>query len=195
MNKQPEVTAKTRERFMEAFWELYKDSPVEKIRIDALARKAGYNRTTFYEYFEDIYDLLHQAEDELIGAFKATMQSLLANSSGDIGHLDRTAVIKGLLALFDAYGDRIMALTGESGDTSFQFRLEEQAKPLMNAMLGADAGVYTGYLVSYVYNAIVGTIRQWYISGKSISEEDLISLLFSIMSQGAFQAAKNLSCR
>lgn len=57
MNKQPEITHATREAFIEAFVILYKQKPMEKITVKELAALAGYNRTTFYHYFDDIYAL------------------------------------------------------------------------------------------------------------------------------------------
>ncbi|MCD7750028.1 MAG: TetR/AcrR family transcriptional regulator [Oscillospiraceae bacterium] len=63
MKKQPEVTERTRQRFLEAFWSLVREKPVAKISVSELTKRAGYNRSTFYEYFLDT--------DELFGAARA----------------------------------------------------------------------------------------------------------------------------
>ena len=58
MKKQPEKTAKTKQIFVDVFCKLYTQKPFEKILVQEITNKAGYNRSTFYEYFSDMYDLL-----------------------------------------------------------------------------------------------------------------------------------------
>ena len=66
MKKQPELTAQTKENLMEAFWQIYCEKRIEKITVKEITMKAGYNRSTFYEYFTDVYDVLEQIENSLI---------------------------------------------------------------------------------------------------------------------------------
>ena len=73
MKKQPEITAQTRERLIEAFWSLYREKKIEQITIKQITDLAGYHRSTFYEYFVDIYDVLNQLEDDLLGYFKTNV--------------------------------------------------------------------------------------------------------------------------
>ncbi|MCD8295269.1 MAG: TetR/AcrR family transcriptional regulator [Clostridia bacterium] len=186
MNKQPEVTARTRKMFMDAFWKIFRNTPVEKIRIDALAKEAGYNRTTFYEYFEDIYDLLRQAEEELLSEYRDEMFSMFPEGMNSIG---KTDIVKALVSLFDTFGDRILILTGKTGDSSFSSRLEKQAMPLMRGILGADAGEYTNYIVTFVYNAVTGVLRYWYENGRQIPEESILKLLYGMLSDGVLNTA------
>ena len=55
-----------KEDFIIAFWELYQKKRIEKISIRELCEVAGYNRSTFYTYFKDIFDLLDKFVEELI---------------------------------------------------------------------------------------------------------------------------------
>ncbi len=55
-----------RENFFDVFCQFYQTRPIEKISVSELCKKTGYNRSTFYKNFEDIYDLLNQLEDQLI---------------------------------------------------------------------------------------------------------------------------------
>lgn len=51
--------------FLTAFWKLYEKKELEKISIRELCQTAGYNRTTFYVYYDDIYDLLDKAIESI----------------------------------------------------------------------------------------------------------------------------------
>lgn len=64
MKKQPQITEKTRQVFIEVFCELYSQKPIEKISVQEIAKISGYNRSTFYQYFTDLYDLLDSVEND-----------------------------------------------------------------------------------------------------------------------------------
>ena len=66
MNKRPELTEQTKRNLRTAFWSLYAQKPLEKISVREITALAGYNRGTFYLYYQDVYDLLNQIEDELL---------------------------------------------------------------------------------------------------------------------------------
>ena len=66
MKKQPERTAATRSAFVDAFICISESRPIEKITIREIADKAGYNRTSFYQYFEDTFHLLSYMEDYIV---------------------------------------------------------------------------------------------------------------------------------
>lgn len=65
MNKQPEITDATRNAFIQVFCKYYAIRPIEKITVKEITQDAGYSRTTFYNYFNDPYDLLNYIESEL----------------------------------------------------------------------------------------------------------------------------------
>ena len=66
MRKSSRTTDATRSRFIQAFCKLYKEKPISKITVKEITDLAGYNRSTFYEYFDDVYALLEYMEDEMI---------------------------------------------------------------------------------------------------------------------------------
>ncbi len=57
---------RTRMNIRNAFIELRARKPIEKITVKELAEAAFINKATFYQHYEDIYDLSESMEDELI---------------------------------------------------------------------------------------------------------------------------------
>ncbi|MFI3250021.1 MAG: TetR/AcrR family transcriptional regulator [Eubacteriales bacterium] len=55
----------TQGRILEAFWNLYETTEFHKISVTGVCKAAGINRSTFYEYFVDIYQLLDTAENSI----------------------------------------------------------------------------------------------------------------------------------
>ncbi|MCD8146208.1 MAG: TetR/AcrR family transcriptional regulator [Clostridiales bacterium] len=74
MKKQPEITDATRESFVNAFFELAKTKSINRITIREITTLAGYNRTTFYRYFEDVYALVEYAEDKFLQLIRKTSE-------------------------------------------------------------------------------------------------------------------------
>ena len=57
---------RTKRSIVNAFIQLRAKKPLEKITVKELAEVAYINKATFYTYYQDIYDLSEQLEDECI---------------------------------------------------------------------------------------------------------------------------------
>ena len=107
MKKQPEITDKTRQAFINVFCDLYSQKPIEKISIQEIANKSGYNRSTFYQYFTDIYELLDYVEESILKSIKEEMASRelsTHNFQDALQCLENTEEISVLKALLGDYG-------------------------------------------------------------------------------------------
>lgn len=62
MKKQP----KSQRAITHAFIELRKKTPLEKMTVTGLCKYAEINKSTFYVYYKDIYDLSDKMEDEVV---------------------------------------------------------------------------------------------------------------------------------
>ncbi|MGT2833481.1 TetR/AcrR family transcriptional regulator [Streptococcus halotolerans] len=67
---------KTKKAIKDAFVRLRQDKPIEKIYVENLCREALINKSTFYRYYTDIYDLVAQLQEE---ALEPIRQFLLEN--------------------------------------------------------------------------------------------------------------------
>ena len=64
---------RTRKCIKDAFIELRKTKPIEKITVKELAALASINKATFYSHYTDIYDLSEQMEEETIQSILETI--------------------------------------------------------------------------------------------------------------------------
>ena len=99
MKKQPEVTAKTKKAFTDAFCELYSQKPIEKISVQEITNMAGYNRSSFYQHFRDVYDLLDYLEKDVLDSMRQRQ-------------MDKGSIQK-MLSAFDEKGFYLNALFGD----------------------------------------------------------------------------------
>ena len=180
MNKQPEVTAQTRQNLMDAFWEIYTVKRIEKITVKEITAKSGYNRGTFYEYFTDVYHLLDEIENSLI----PTVDELPAysTSSGDnLGlPLDK------FLQLYEKHSKYYSVLLGEKGDPAFASKLKNQIKTSLTVFFGEKTLNIqeVDYTLEYVLSAMVGIMSYWFNQNQSIPKEQLMQIIQNISAKG-----------
>ncbi|MGN1343417.1 MAG: TetR/AcrR family transcriptional regulator [Traorella sp.] len=56
----------TKKRIAQAFWQLYETQDIKKITIQDITDACHLYRTTFYNYFLDIYDILEQIQTNIL---------------------------------------------------------------------------------------------------------------------------------
>ncbi|HIX17938.1 MAG TPA: TetR/AcrR family transcriptional regulator [Candidatus Gemmiger faecavium] len=62
---------KTQKSITDAFFRLRAHKPLEKLTVRELCREAPVNRSTFYAYYKDVYDLSEHLENELVRSIVA----------------------------------------------------------------------------------------------------------------------------
>ena len=168
MNKQPVRTAKTREAFIDAFWDTMRKEGMQGVSVSKIVKKTGYNRCTFYAYFTDIYDLIEQAEQMILDTIKEDIYSISAYdfflNSDEVTDRTVNALLK--------YGDKFFLLLGSGGDLQFMKKLQESAKDFVYRLLGNtdDLDILKDYIAAYSTSAFSGILSHWYETG---AKEDL----------------------
>ena len=66
-------TGTTKQAFVDALCQLACKRPIAKVTVKEIADKAGYNRSTFYQYFQDVYDLLDYLASLAVQRIKANV--------------------------------------------------------------------------------------------------------------------------
>ena len=66
---------KTKKRIVDAFVALYEEKDIAQITVRMICEKAGINRSTFYTYYTDVYDLRTQQQTEIINEVYETILS------------------------------------------------------------------------------------------------------------------------
>lgn len=169
MNKQPEVTQQTRKNIITAFCRLYEEKPVEKITVKDVIALAGYNRSTFYEYFADIYAVLNYIEEDVIEYIKAGLNNETKSQTD-------------LLTLFAAKEEYLKVLLGTFGYVRFQDRLKTEF--VKNTEVTESKNNLQSYLLEFHMTVSLSMYRLWLKQGKDISLDELSSLIHTLYRSG-----------
>lgn len=118
----------TQSDFIAAFWILYTAKKIEKISIRELCELAGYNRTTFYAHFKDIYDLLDKAVNRMLEPSRNAIIKFGNFSSA----LKTDAVMQLFFRLFQMNDKYIEALLWQRHQYVLEDKIKTAILPLLN---------------------------------------------------------------
>ena len=175
MKKQPERTAATRSAFVDAFISISESKPIEKITIQEIADKAGYNRTTFYQYFEDTFHLLSYMEDYIISC----IQESIVTRIGKI-----PAEEKFVQLFIDMYRENNKYLKVLFNSVNYH-RFEQKLKRILTPAFEQRIcltfdNVKAEYIIDFYLSGMISIIAKWIIS-EDMSVEAFAQLVRSIV--------------
>lgn len=177
MRKKPEQTEMTRSSFQNAFWILYEKRSIEKITVKDICNLAGYNRSTFYQYYKDVYDLLHKAEDGFLADIGKSVVMIVEQAQ----NWDLSSMFQAVFGLLEQYNRYISVLFGPHGNTAFTHRLIENLKPIWVKYF-IQTAQYTpaevDLLIEHNMMGLLSMFQKWFFDHNSISEERFIQLSY-----------------
>jgi len=92
---------KTKKNIRDAFLELRKKHTLDDIKVNALCEKAQVNKTTFYNHYQDVYDLSEELETEVLDKFLNNFQDI------DMMLTDSQRFINGMHAVLESENEML----------------------------------------------------------------------------------------
>lgn len=172
MKKQPQITDRTRQKFIDAFCLLYAQMPIEKISIQKLTNEAGYNRSTFYHYFADIYVVLEFVENDLLSYFSKSLES------------QETKTPQQILQLFEEKEIYVKALLGRYGNLRFLERIKKEMHISEKYFENSSDKTLIPYLMEFHISTSLSLFHLWLNREKDLSSEKLFSLIHNLYTSG-----------
>ena len=164
-------TTQTKENLVQAFLKVAENKRIDKITIKEVTDTAGYYRSTFYEYFLDLQDLIDQIEDSLIK--KAEKQAL-----DSVSDITPEAFTYKCVSFYESNANLLLILLGDKGDPTFEVKLKKALRPLFNQQLGISDD---NLLVEFFISGILATLTHWFRHKKDLPLEELVELISPIV--------------
>lgn len=179
MNKMPEITDATRNTFVEAFCDLYREKAIEKISVKEVIAHAGYSRATFYNYFRDVYDLRDHAEDMFL---ESIIERVLVNIRSGRQMEDFVQTFMDLLQGNSFFIDVFM---GSANNSRFIDKIYMKATPILIEALGINPDNRVAhYALKFYISGLLPTIGMWIKNEENISKEEFALLIRGILKEG-----------
>lgn len=185
MARSDQRTRLTRMLIRQAFTGLLREKPVQSISVKELCEKAGINRGTFYFHYTDIYDLLHQMEDEMMNDIQTALKPLLDSDAADLTPLKITT---GIFRCLKENADLCAVTLGKYGDKDFAARLlaigRERCVESYSKYFAKATPKQLEYYYSFVSAGCIGLLEKWLAGGMADSAEEVAHAAENIMMRG-----------
>ncbi len=186
MKKQQDTTNETKNSFIVSFCKLYMKKPIEKISIRELTDTAGYNRTTFYNYFSDIYDVLDYIENSSIRYVKKNIIIDMKKENPS------KQFINTFLNIYENWESYIKVLLSNQNSAHFTDRLK---KELFNSCMDAfnlpKNNIRAEYILDFYLSAIISVISRWIKNQSEMSSLEMANLLEDMLTNNIFTKIDN----
>lgn len=178
-------TSDTRANFINAFWKLYEKKPIEKISINELCRTAGYNRSTFYAHYENIYDLLERA----INVMFVPIREKLFEAENFYEVLCSGAVEGIFFEAFESKNRYIQILFKRNHHWLFGEKVKNEIMKMLKKHYQGmeDDFQRIEILLEYHIEAVIGMMRYWFNNREKITEKDFVKMVYEIASRGVLE--------
>lgn len=177
MKKKTDQTKITQRNLQDAFWLLYEKKSIDKITVKDICSLAGYNRSTFYQYYVDIYDVLHKFEKQLLDEVDEFVVYLVEQAN----NLDASQALKAILGIFAHLYKYITVLLGPHGDTEFTRKVVENLKPIWIKYFFRTkqyTAAEVDLLMEYYISGLLSMYQKWFCDNNGVSIERIIQLSY-----------------
>ncbi len=167
-------TKYTKSVIRQSLFDLMQDNPINKITVTDICKSADINRSTFYSYYEDVYDLLSQIQNELFENIMFTLNS--------------ETWFEDLLNLVDKNRDLCQVLIGPHGDSTFMRQLVylgyDSSMELWKKNYPDAPQVLLDYLYAYMSSGTIGILENWVFSDYALPIDEVGKMLMGISRYG-----------
>ena len=158
----------------ESFKKLAEKQPIEKITIKEITDKAGVIRPTFYNHFQDKYELLYY----VVKNIQKNMEMNIDDSKGIIIYYLEIAkeYIKNIRENAEFYN--CVLKSNQNGiclDIFYNLFVDNVKQKIHNYK--NDIPIPSNYIAKFYVSAVFSLITEWVVNGMQESEEEIIKYL------------------
>lgn len=156
-----------------SFLALLKEKPMQRITVRELCEKAQINRSTFYSYYLDVYDLLQNIEQELLDAFAKSLIIEIKNWTD----ISAVGICKKIFSVLEKNSTLCEILLGANGDYVAVEKCIEIGKnffmtPYMARYPEVDPALLEKYYI-FVSSGAISLLRNWLYGDAEISSDEM----------------------
>lgn len=175
MSKPASKKEKTKRKIIQCFWELFRQKSIDKITVSELTSLLGINRSTFYAYFKDIYDVLDAIEEHYLPD-----GVMFLKKCPDIK--DKEQVYQTFLKIFDENYENFTFLLSERGDPNFVIKLKNSIRPVFRQSIPMEyqQNKYFDLSMEFILSSMISVITYWANHTTDITSRELFDHLHNL---------------
>ena len=176
---------KSKEALKNSLIELMREKPVNNITVKELVTRADLNRSTFYNYYSDIPDILSKLEDELYNEFLYTLEAHIPKKEKVVDvSKDAHKFIEDMCSVIKNNYEFCKCIFSKNGDLNFLFKLEEMIENNLKNQLREifDGKIdHLTYVYSFFKSGYIGILKEWMKGGCVESSEEIANITYDLI--------------
>ena len=188
IEKKDKRIEKTKKALRESLFELLQQREINDLTVTELTNLAHINRSTFYLYYNDLYDMLEKIQDEIYDEFILNLKAVKTDgiTENDFAELC-------LICL--QYCQNNLSLCKFILNNDVNSRLLLRVKNAVRSVVPDSAKFYPQtdaryYLTDYCLTAIINVILIWMNDGMKIHAESMASFFAAVYMKGSIELRK-----
>lgn len=179
----------TKRNLLEAFLRIYQNKMISQITVKEICSVAGYNRSTFYNHFNDVPSMLAQIEDDTLQIIDGVVRKLTAK---EIFHTD--AIFSALKGIYHD-NQKTMFILMAKPDSHFPFKLKRLMEEVITGFfpdLAASDSQKLKMAISYHFYAVIGVMTHIMQANGNPDINQVIDYVKEISREGVLTVIKKM---
>lgn len=165
----------TKQLLKNALTELLKEKRLDKITIYELCNKAQINRTTFYKYYGNQYELMDEIQEEF---YQSLEESMMINDP------EQAESLTDILRYVDANRELVKTLLNTISDENFIHSII--SRPIISMGLRKCIPQKyddwsKDYITTFIFHGAYAIVRDWINEGNIRTPEEVSSLVIDLI--------------
>ena len=185
------IKLKTPEILKDAFWQLYSEKDINKIRIVEITDLAGYNRGGFYSYYKNIYEMFDAIEREIMLEIKEISHLIQSFILDETYNQDKLAVIINNYKKNEKY---LKVLFTKSDNPRFMMRIKKMLKDnlIKEAKKAGSTKENIEYYIEYYVSGMLNLLIYWFVNGSKLAVDEFSKLVIELTGLQSTQILKHI---
>jgi AcrR family transcriptional regulator len=181
-------TEQTKRKIKLAVAQLNKDKDIDKITINEVVKTAAITRSTFYVYFDNIFEVISDIEKMIFMEIDAKADEMRETMLLKEKYSKPCEAYYQLINCVKKYKDYLLPLLGPHGCTTFIYkgkrRLYDDFIYIMRKN-NLTLGKYERYNAIYKASSVIEIFKYW-LENNDLSVEELAELVHAVMLHDSF---------
>ena len=158
-------TSKTRARIKDAVLKILRHKSIADISVTDVCKSVDISRSTFYLHFDNISEVVYQAEDGVIEDLRSIMMANISSSSAVVYHI----------GVYIRKNAETLTTILNATECHFGNMIEREIEPVLLSLSDfCNNQKMTRYFVTFLVYGCVGMFRRWVGEGRDITSSQLI---------------------
>lgn len=136
---------------------------LDDITISEVAQRAGISRSTFYTYYNDVYSVMEEIENELLSGIQIVTKDINSYRL-DKHHVDNPFYVdRQVFEFIQKNSDAFKTLLGKFGEPLFRYRYAKTIEKLCVQKIIEDCHIekYQSFMVAFLVNGLIAIVEEW----------------------------------